>query len=90
MDRNTFSYIRVNSSGCYMNSSNPSNPSNFPYSPNTPNTLNKLNTSKASGCSGSYMSWWVTKIEFKELEMGKGVIGGAEQLEQLEHFKQLE
>ena len=32
----------------------------------------------------------VIKIEFKELGRGKGVIGGAEQLEQLEHFKQLE
>ena len=73
MDRIYLFILRVIGSGGYMNSlplnpSNPSNPSNSPNSPISPNTLNKLNTSKVSGCPGSYMSWWVTKIEFKELE----------------------
>ena len=68
----------VNSLGGNMNSLplNISNPSNSPYtpytpytpnSPNSPNTLNKLNTSKVSGCPGGRMSWWIIKIEFKEL-----------------------
>ena len=57
-----------------LNFSNPSISSKLSKHSKHSNSSNKLNTSKVSDCPGSYMSWWVTKIEFKELERGKGVI----------------